>query len=167
MRIKGFIIYFVNALNNILPGSRFFSIKRFLYRKAGVVIGENVRLMDCKIMKKGRVVIGRNTFIGSQSVITGGVSDVIIGDYCDISSYVRITTGTHEIDVEGVRVAGKGLSKRVLIGDGVWIGMGVIILPGVKIGKKTVIGAGSVVVHDIPAYTVAVGVPCKPIKSLK
>jgi acetyltransferase-like isoleucine patch superfamily enzyme len=56
--------------------------------------------------------------------------------------------------------------KPVVIKDGAHIGIGSIIMPGVTIGKGTVIGAGSVVTHDIPDYSVAVGVPAKVIKSL-
>ncbi len=54
----------------------------------------------------------------------------------------------------------------VKIGDGCWIGGGVIILPGVSIGKGTVIGAGSVVTKDIPSNCVAVGNPCRVIKRI-
>lgn len=57
-------------------------------------------------------------------------------------------------------------SEPVTIGDGAWIGGGVIILPGVTIGENSVIGAGSVVTRSIPANCVAVGNPCKPIRYL-
>jgi maltose O-acetyltransferase len=66
--------------------------------------------------------------------------------------------------MQGHHSAGEGIGKPVWIQDGVWIGANSTILPGVTIGCKTVIGAGSVVVHDIPAFCIAVGNPCKPIK---
>ena len=56
-------------------------------------------------------------------------------------------------------------SKDITIGDGVWIGAGVIVLPGVKIGDRSVIGAGAVVTRDIPSESIAVGVPARVIKS--
>lgn len=57
--------------------------------------------------------------------------------------------------------------RPVLIEDGVWIGGGSTILPGVTIGKNSVIGAGSVVVKDIPANSIAVGNPCRVIKNIE
>ena len=56
-------------------------------------------------------------------------------------------------------------SKDITIGEDVWIGAGVIVLPGVKIGDRSVIGAGAVVTRDIPAESIAVGVPARVIKS--
>ena len=56
------------------------------------------------------------------------------------------------------------LSKGISIEDGVWIGNNVLIMPGVKIGKKAIIGAGSVVTRDVPPYTIAVGNPARVIK---
>jgi acetyltransferase-like isoleucine patch superfamily enzyme len=63
-----------------------------------------------------------------------------------------------------VRSAGNNIGLDITIKDGVWVGFGTLILPGVTIGEKAIIGAGSVVTKDIPAYTIAVGIPCKPIK---
>ena len=56
------------------------------------------------------------------------------------------------------------ISNGIIIGDGVWIGQNAIILPGVSIGDKSIIGAGSVVTHDVPSYCVAVGNPARIIK---
>jgi len=64
----------------------------------------------------------------------------------------------------GSHSAGTGMSKDITIGDGAWIGAGSLIMGGVEIGRKTIIGAGSNVVHDVPPYTLAVGNPCRPIK---
>ena len=57
-------------------------------------------------------------------------------------------------------------AKPITVGDSVWIGGGVTVLPGVTIGSRAVIGGGSVVVHDIPEGVVAVGNPCRPIRTL-
>jgi maltose O-acetyltransferase len=56
--------------------------------------------------------------------------------------------------------------EPVTIGDNVWIGGNVTILPGVNIGDNVTIGAGSVVTHDIPSNVIAVGNPCRPVKSI-
>ena len=57
-------------------------------------------------------------------------------------------------------------AKPITVGDSVWFGGGVTVLPGVTIGSRAVIGGGSVVVHDIPEGVVAVGNPCRPIRTL-
>lgn len=161
------LLFFINFLIRFLPTSRFFNLKRSLYRIAGCQIGKNVRQMSPYYALKGSLIIGENTFIGYSTSIIGGEANVTIGHSCDISSFVRIVTGTHEINTSGVRVAGKGISKDITIGNGVWIGTNSTILPGVAIGDSTVIGAGSVVTKDIPAHCVAFGNPCKVHKFLK
>ena len=65
------------------------------------------------------------------------------------------------------RNTGLEWARPITVGDNVWIGGGVTVLPGVTIGSNSVIGAGSVVVHDIPEGVVAVGNPCRPIKPVE
>ena len=82
-----------------------------------------------------------------------------------IGPNVTIDTGTHPISPELRRHAVQ-YNLPVHIKDNVWIGAGSIILPGVTIGENSVIGAGSVVTHDIPANVVAVGVPCRVLREI-
>ena len=90
---------------------------------------------------------------------------VTIGDDCFIGPNVSIYTACHCTDpVE--RNTRQEWARPVTIGNNVWIGGSVTILPGVTISDNVSIGAGSVVVHDIPSNTVAVGNPCKVIKKL-
>ena len=90
---------------------------------------------------------------------------VTIGDDCFIGPNVGIYTACHSTDpVE--RNSRQEWAKPVTIGHNVWIGGSVTILPGVSIGDNVTIGAGSVVVGDIPSNTVAVGNPCKVIKQI-
>ncbi len=90
---------------------------------------------------------------------------VTIGDDCFIGPNVSIYTACHSTDpVE--RNSRREWAKPVTIGHNVWIGGSTTILPGVTIGDNVTIGAGSVVVHDIPSSTVAVGNPCRVIKTL-
>lgn len=91
---------------------------------------------------------------------------VTIGDDCFIGPNVSIYTACHSTDpVE--RNTRQEWAEPVTIGDNVWIGGSVTILPGVTIGDNVTIGAGSVVTKDIPSDVVAVGNPCKVIKELK
>ena len=108
-------------------------------------VGENFFLnVNCKLMDSGKITIGNNVFIAPN---------------------VCIITEEHAMDVES-RVAGLEYTHPVTIGDNVWICAGAIVLPGVTIGENSVIGAGSVVTKDIPANSLAVGNPCKVIRSL-
>ncbi|KAJ5892195.1 uncharacterized protein N7473_008423 [Penicillium subrubescens] len=111
------------------------------------------------------VVIGRDCFINWNLSILD-TSLVILGDRIQMGPNVGIYTAGHETSV---------LSRRkyiefghpVRIGDDCWIGGNVVILPGVTIGEGCTIGAGSVVTKDIPPFSVAVGSPCKVIKTIQ
>jgi maltose O-acetyltransferase len=78
---------------------------------------------------------------------------------------VQLLTATHTLDAE-TRRRGLELGKPITIGEDVWLGGGVIVCPGVTIGDRTVVGAGSVVTKDLPADVVAVGNPARVVKSL-
>ncbi|WP_166413077.1 acyltransferase [Chryseobacterium lacus] len=120
--------------------------------------------MNIRISTAGQIIIGDNTFIGENTYITGGRCTIEIGKNCDISHNVTITSGTHEMEPENIRMAGKDICRKIKIDDGVWIGIGSIILPGVIIGNKAVIAAGSVVTKDVPPYSIVGGNPAKIIK---
>lgn len=122
---------------------------------------------------------GRNIFIGDRVIINMNCTFVDnnridIGNGVLIASNVQIYTATHSIRVnermvqdwsEGQEIC-RTYALPVKIEDGVWIGGGVIILPGVTIGRNSVIGAGSVVTRSIPESCVAVGNPCRVIKQI-
>ena len=78
---------------------------------------------------------------------------------------MTLDTGTHPVDPK-LRRKGGQYNLPIHIGENCWIGAGSIILPGVTIGDHTVIGAGSVVIKDIPDHVVAVGTPCRVIRSV-
>ena len=109
--------------------------------------------------------IGNRCFIGYYCTILNA-SEVTIGDDVLIASHVMISSENHGIDPESeIPYRNQPLvSKPVSIGDGCWIGEKVCILPGVTIGKKCIVGAGSVVTKSIPDYSIAVGNPAKVIK---
>ncbi len=107
----------------------------------------------------GFVYINHNSVFLDCAKISIG-SDTYIGPNCGFY------TAIHPINAEE-RIKGLESAKPITIGNKVWIGGGVTILPGVKIGDRAVIGAGSVVTKDIPADVVAVGNPCKVIKKIE
>jgi len=93
------------------------------------------------------------------------VNHVTLGDNVLIGPYVQIVAATHPVD-PALRRSGREYGHPVTIGNNVWIGAGAVICPGVTIGDDSVIGAGSVVVKDIPARSVAVGNPCRVIRTV-
>jgi len=112
---------------------------------------------------------GSNIFLGERvyfnfNCIILDVSVVKIGDFTLFGPAVQIYTATHPMNAELRRKQEFG--KPIEIGSDVWVGGGAIICPGVKIGSKTVIGAGSVVTRDIPDGVFAAGNPCRVIREI-
>ena len=109
--------------------------------------------------------IGDKVFFNFNCVVLD-VTQVIIGSNTLIGPAVQIYTAMHPMNWEE-RNAGLEFAKPVTIGSDVWIGGGAIICPGVTIGNRSIIGAGSVVTKDIPDDVFAAGNPCKVIRSLQ
>ena len=80
-------------------------------------------------------------------------------------SYVQLLTPTHPLEPE-LRRAKWEAAEPITIGDNVWLGGGVVVCPGVTIGADTVVGAGSVVLRDVPAGVLVAGVPARVVRSL-
>ena len=151
-----------NKLTGLLPKSRFFKLKVFIYRVlCKYEIAYDVRMFSSfHILGVESIRIGKNTFIGHESLIMGAnFTKVVIGSNVDISSRVSIITGTHEIDLHSVRIAGKGVGENVEIKDGAWIGFGAMIMPGVTVGSKSIVAAGAVVINDVPNNCMVAGNP--------
>ena len=108
--------------------------------------------------------VGKNFFANYNCMIID-VAKVIIGDNCQMAPNVAIYTAGHPVHPD-TRNTAYEYGKEVRIGDNVWIGGNTVICPGVTIGDCCVIGAGSVVTKDIPAWTVAAGTPCKVIRAI-
>ncbi|PQJ89220.1 sugar O-acetyltransferase [Aliivibrio sifiae] len=109
------------------------------------------------------IEIGSN-FYSNHNLTIVDVCKVTIGNNVLFGPHVMISTGTHPLDPIERQKTEYGAS--ISIGNDVWVGGNVSILPGVKIGNNCVIGAGSVVNRDIPDNSVAVGNPCRVIKSV-
>ena len=129
-------------------------------------IGKNARL-DCYKTEghDAKIIIHDNVYIGNDFSVLAG-DTIEIDEYVLIASYVTVVGENHQTDPESpLHYCKQSLvAKPVRIGIGCWIGEKVIILPGVEIGEKCVIGAGSVVTKGIPAYSLVVGNPARVIK---
>jgi len=108
--------------------------------------------------------IGRNGFVNYGCVFLD-CNLITIGDDAQIGPGVHIYTALHPLDSD-IRRSGVEAAKPVSIGNNVWLGGSCVICPGVTIGHNTVIGAGSVVVRNIPANKLAVGNPCRVVRDL-
>ena len=130
-----------------------------------VRIGKNCRL-DCfgNDGHVGVIHLGKGCSLNHYSTILAG-GDVLIGDYSRFASFVTIMAESHGINPEnGIYHKQPLVCKPVNIGEYCWIGEKAIIMPGVSIGDWSIVGAGSLVTRDIPAYSIAVGNPAKVIK---
>lgn len=110
------------------------------------------------------IEVGDN-FYSNYNLIILDVGRVKIGNNVMIAPNVAIYTAGHPIHPES-RISGYEYGMEITIGDNVWIGGNVVINPGVTIGKNVVIGSGSVVTKDIPDNYIAVGNPCKLLRTI-
>lgn len=113
---------------------------------------------------------GYQTHLGARVFANWGlialdVGRITIGDDVQIGPNVQLLTATHPLEAEPRRAKWEG-SRPIVIGDNVWLGGGVIVCPGVSIGANTVVGAGAVVVRDLPANVLAVGNPARVVREL-
>ena len=136
-------------------------------------IGKNTSILKNCVLEvcspEGSLEIGDGTSIGEYSHITAA-GKVSIGNNVLTGRFVLITDNSHGTAVSREELQIPPLSRpvcfngAVIIEDNVWLGDRVTILPGVHIGQGCIIGANSVVTKDIPAFSVAVGNPCRVIK---
>ncbi len=144
-------------------------------------ISNRIRIFTCKHLfkKMGKVdtiqkgiqfgtgegiEIGDGSGIGRNAVIP---SNTIIGKYVMIAQDLFIVANNHHFERTDIPMLMQGSpsKEQVVIGDDVWIGVRVVINPGIHIGSGCIIGAGSVVTKDTSPYTIIAGVPAKPIRN--
>ncbi|MDP4126303.1 MAG: acyltransferase [Bacillota bacterium] len=145
----------------------FFSIGKLRGRFWSLFInsGKDLTIMEnCKILSPEKIVTGNHVFINHNAVLaaSGGIS---IGNYVILAPYVSLLTNNHRYDQVDNPIDFQGyITKEIIIEDDVWVGLGSIILPGVKLSRGCIIGAGSVVTKDVPSYAIYAGNPAKLIK---
>ena len=148
------------------PGGNYYNKLRVFLLKKSIKIGKNT-----KIQKKVYVGSGNNLIIGDNCQINEFVrlDNVKIGNNVMIAREVVFLGKTHNNSSLDIPMSAQGFSDHFYsnVENDVWIGLRSIVLPGLDIGEGAIIGAGSVVTKNIPAYTVWGGVPAKFIKSRK
>jgi len=114
---------------------------------------------------------GHNTYIGDHVFLNFlciilDCNEVHIGHHVMIGPAVQIYTAAHDLQAEA-RIQGWEVAKPIVIEDNVWLGGGAILLPGVRIGRNAVVGAGAVVSRSIPPNTVVAGNPARVIREIE
>jgi acetyltransferase-like isoleucine patch superfamily enzyme len=124
----------------------------------------NGSVLDCA--ENASIILGKNVVL-FKNIVIAARERIEIGDDCLIGEFSSIRDFNHSFEDIHIPIAHQGYtSEPVIIDSDVWVGRGVAVLKGVKIGKHAVIGANSVVTKDIPGGVVAVGVPARIIKKL-
>ena len=146
----------------------FHSIRKFFYRTSGMKIGKKSTIhMMARIYDPRNIVIGNGSIIGERATLDGrkqlinSNGGLVIGNNVDIASEVMIWTSQHDINNENF----SAIEEKVVIKDYVFIGPRSIILPGITIGKGSIIAAGSVVTKDVEPFSIMAGVPAKKLRS--
>lgn len=149
-----------------------------------VVVDDHV-VLDAKGTDNQGIHIGSGVFIGRNTILSCKNGDIVLGDQvnigfnCEIFSASRVTVGAstlfaaytylvggdHDFAEVGVSVLEQGRSSRgIEVGTDAWLGAGVKVLDGVRIGDHAIIGTGAVVNRDVDDYMIAVGVPARPVR---
>ena len=138
-----------------------------VFHAENILIGDNVYIGHNTFLKayyKNRIVIEEDTWIG-QNCFLHGAGGITIGKAVGIGPCVKILTSYHrEESLNKPLIFCRQILKEVIIEDGCDIGIGSIILPGIRIGEGSIVGAGSVVTKDVESYTVAAGNPARVLR---
>ena len=133
----------------------------------GITVGHGVFLGRGTILscKDGDIVLGDHVNIGFHSEVFSG-SRVTVGRHGLFAAYTYLVGGGHAFDQAGVPVLEQERTSRgIALGENVWLGTGVKVLDGVRVGRDVVVGAGAVVTSDLPDGVIAAGVPARVVRS--
>lgn len=128
-------------------------------------VGEGTVIMPTFTCDYGyNISLGRNVFINYHCIFLD-CAPIEVGDDVQIGPAVQLYTAQHPLDAD-LRRSGLESARPIRIGNDVWIGGGAVVLPGVTIGERSIVGAGSVVVHSVPPDSVVVGNPARIVRTL-
>ncbi len=161
-QVEPLVFWVVNGLPSF-PGFllRHLVCKLLFRRLAGFIwIQPRVELVNAH-----RISCGSNVAINTGSYLNA-LGGIVLGDYVLIGSNVTISSGQHPIDGEGPEIFQRpAVPLEIVIETGVWIGAGAVIMPGVRLGRGSVIGANAVVTRSTEPFSVNVGVPARKLRS--
>ncbi len=152
------LFLFISEVFALKPG--FSKIRNYFLKKSGITIKGNLFVdSHFSVYNPQNLTLSNNVSLGHFNRIWA-FHPVIFGENIQTAIGLTIVSGSH--DSQSYEPLQSDM--RILIEGENWIGANVLIIGGVIIGRGTIIGAGSVVVNDLPPYSVCVGNPCKPIK---
>jgi len=159
----------VQLLITLLPRETFGWLRTACYRLAGIRIGRRTRILG-KLEFGGDGDVVRNLLVGEGCALNtplhlNASAPIRIGNRVGIGHHVVIITDTHNMGDASCRV-GDRLSRPVSVEDGAWIAARVTVLPGVTIGRGSVVAAGAVVTRDVPPNCLVAGVPARVLREL-
>lgn len=160
--------YLVNMLVALIPSTRSFGFKRFLWQLTGDVIAPGACINGgARIWGLGRVSVGSASWLGMNLVvIVPAGAEVTIGANVDIGPDVLLECGSHDIG-GSKRRAGTERAEGIKIGSGSWIGCRATLLGGTRLGSGTVVAAGALVLAgDYPNNSLLAGVPARVVRRL-
>lgn len=161
MEIESYLVGFFRNVPGMLGYVIRFCLYKMLFGKLDsfCVIQPNVFVVNCKKIECGRnLAINSNTYINAF----GGVE---IGDNVLMGPNIVISSGEHQYMESRLPATLQPIKKRkIVIGDGVWIGANAVIMPGVVLAEGTVVGAGAVVTKSTEPFSVVAGVPARKIR---
>ena len=143
-------------------GRSFNSIRVFLLKRI-IEIGDNTSVQSgFQFGLRDVVKIGNNCQINEDVYI----QSAIIGNYVLVAQRVALLAVTHHFDDVNTPIIMQGSTpvNPPIVEDDVWLGRNVVVMPGIRIGKGAIVGAGAVVTRDVPAYAIVGGVPAKLIR---
>lgn len=162
MELESYAMWLFRGVPGVLGYLTRYLLYKALFGKLDslCVIQPNVFFVNCR-----RIRCGRNFAVNSNTYINA-VGGVDIGDDVLFGPNVVISSGEHQYSSEKTPVTLQPIvRKKIIIGNGVWIGANAVIMPGVTLGEGTVVGAGSIVTKPTEPFSVVVGVPAKKIRS--
>lgn len=147
------------------PGVVGIGLRYFLYKMLFKRMGRNVTILEGAYLSNvSGIEVGDNTSIGFEAIMDG-TSPIRIGRWVRMGPRVALITTKHNFERKDILIKEQGNSSGpISIGDDVWLGAAVMIMPNVTVGTGVVIGAGSIVTKDIPEYAIAVGNPARVVR---
>lgn len=160
MRARAFEL--MEAYNRTSTADR--EARRGILRDLLGAVGDGVEIRPPFYVDYGvHLTVGARTF-ANFGLTALDVATITIGEDVQIGPHVQLLTPTHPIEPERRRAKWEA-GRPIVIGDNVWLGGGVVVLPGVSIGENTVVGANAVVTKDLPAGVIAVGNPARVVRT--
>lgn len=149
--------------NNIKPSKT--KKRDKVLRKIIGKAGKNVQFLQPFYCDYGYNIEVGDNFFANYGCIFLDPNKITFGNNVMIAPNCVFSTAGHALDAKQ-RISGEEIALPISVGDNVWIGASVTVLPGVKIGSNTIIGGGSLVNKDIPDGVIAIGVPCKVLRKI-